>query len=208
MQSTSTPIRLWCYAYEYCADVLSLCANGRYDLHGRTPYEAVLNYTPDISEYVSYGWFQWCWFYDEKFKIKQLCRWLGPAYGIGQYFCCHILVDSAKVITRSSVIAIPKDHLDSDEIKYQCMKFMDQVNSRIGNFKTPNYDNSHPEHIYFNTFGDEPDADDVVEPYEGEIEEQKLAEIDDAYIESLDNFLGAQVVIPGQNFPSILGIVK
>ena len=54
MQRTQTPVRLWCFAYEYAADLLSLCAPGRYELHGRTPYELVTHYTPDISEYVSY----------------------------------------------------------------------------------------------------------------------------------------------------------
>ena len=46
---------------EYSADLLSLLANGRFDLQGRTPYELVMHHTPDISEYVSFRWFQWCW---------------------------------------------------------------------------------------------------------------------------------------------------
>ena len=66
MQQTRTPVRLWCYAMEYAADVISLLATGRYELKGRTPYETVINYTPDISEYVSFSWFQWCWFYNEE----------------------------------------------------------------------------------------------------------------------------------------------
>ena len=49
MQVTSTPAKLWCFYYEYSADILSLCATGRFDLRGRTPYEVVTNYTPDIS---------------------------------------------------------------------------------------------------------------------------------------------------------------
>ena len=57
MQSTQTPIRLWCFCYEYSADLLSLCATGRYSLHGRTPYERVMNYTPDISEFATYKWY-------------------------------------------------------------------------------------------------------------------------------------------------------
>ena len=57
MQATDTPIRLWCYCYEYSSDLLSLLANGRFDLQGRTPYEMVMHHTPDISEYVSFAWF-------------------------------------------------------------------------------------------------------------------------------------------------------
>ena len=57
MQRSDTPIRLWCFCYKYSADVLSLLATGRFELQGRTPYEAVMNYTLDISEYASFTWF-------------------------------------------------------------------------------------------------------------------------------------------------------
>ena len=55
MQETLTPVRLWCFCYEYTTDILSLCATGRFDLRGRTSYEVVTNYTPDILEYVSFS---------------------------------------------------------------------------------------------------------------------------------------------------------
>ena len=95
MQKTNTPVRLWCFCYEYSADVLSLLATGRFDLQGRTSYEVFMHYTPDISEYVSYTWFQWCHYYDESTKSKRLCRWLGPAHQVGQAFCSYILLDNA-----------------------------------------------------------------------------------------------------------------
>ena len=31
MQRTQTPTRLWCFCYEYSADILSLCASNRFD---------------------------------------------------------------------------------------------------------------------------------------------------------------------------------
>ena len=45
--------------YRYTKDILYLCAPGHFDLQGRNTYEAVINYTPDIYEYVSFSWFQW-----------------------------------------------------------------------------------------------------------------------------------------------------
>ena len=53
MTRKSAPLRLWCFAYEHAADILSLCATGHYQLRGRTSYEHVMHYTPDISEYVN-----------------------------------------------------------------------------------------------------------------------------------------------------------
>ena len=124
MQSTNTPIRLWCFCYEYTAEILSLCATGRFDLHGRTPYEHVLNYTPDISELATFSWFQWCYYFDKSTKTKCLCRWLGPAHGIGQAFCSYLLIESANFITRSSVIPVPEDELQSPLVQQNCKNFM------------------------------------------------------------------------------------
>ena len=56
-QKTNTPIQLWCFCYEYAADLMCLLANGCFDLQDRTPYMVVLYYTPYISECMSYTWF-------------------------------------------------------------------------------------------------------------------------------------------------------
>jgi hypothetical protein len=98
MQWSRKPIHLWCFCYEYAADVLSLLATGRFELQGRIPYEAIMNYTPDISEYASFTWYQWCHYFDKQTKCKKLCRWLGPAHHIGQSFCSYILLENGTFI--------------------------------------------------------------------------------------------------------------
>ena len=55
MLQTNTPMLLWCFCSEYTADLLSLCASGRFDIQGWTAYKAEMKYTPDISEYVSFS---------------------------------------------------------------------------------------------------------------------------------------------------------
>ena len=54
MQKTNTLVQLWCFCYEYLSDILSPLATGQFDLQGRSTYEVVMDYTQDISEYVSY----------------------------------------------------------------------------------------------------------------------------------------------------------
>ena len=66
----------WCLCYEYTDDILSLLGTGRFDLQGISPYEFVMHYTPDISQYVLYTYFQWCCYLDESTNSKKLCRWL------------------------------------------------------------------------------------------------------------------------------------
>ena len=73
MQRVQAPLRIWCFAYEYVADVLSLCTTGHYALRGRTATEHVFSYTPDISEYITFYWYQWEFYWDEIKKEKVGC---------------------------------------------------------------------------------------------------------------------------------------
>ena len=208
MRSTNTPIRLWCFCYEYSADVLNLCASGRYDLQGRTPYESVMNYTPDISEYVTFKWFQWCYYFDEGSRSKTLCRWLGPSHGIGQAFCSYLLTENGEFIARSSVIPVPTSDLHSDDVKNNMNKFMDNVETKIGNHKVPVYNPEKPDKIYYDLFLDPDDDDDNVLPYGDELIDLKTNEIDDAYLDALDTFLGAKVVVPGRDSIPVLTEIR
>ena len=117
MQNTNKLVQLWCFFYEYSAGILSLFATGRFDLQGRSFYEVLIHYTPDISDYVSYTWFQWCWYYNESTKSKQLCCWLGPAHQVGQAFFSYIILYNAQNIAQSSVIVMLQDELLSDHMK-------------------------------------------------------------------------------------------
>ena len=193
MQSTNTPIRLWCFAYEFAADLLSLCATGRFDLQGRTPYECTMNYTPDISEYASFSWFQWCWFYNEGSKTKELCRWLGPAHHVGQSFCFYVLRDSAEILTRSSVVPLLPDEFKNEATQLLCTAFTSKVQNKIGNHKQPFYDPHDPSRIYYQVFNENPIDDDLELPYGDEILDAIPAEINEEYLESLDTYIGTHV---------------
>ena len=54
MRRINTPLILWDYCVEYVAEVKCMTATDLFDLNGRTPFEAVLGYTPDISELVEF----------------------------------------------------------------------------------------------------------------------------------------------------------
>ena len=191
---------------------MSLCATtGRFDLHGRAPYEAVLNYTPDISELVTFSWFQWCYYLCEKTKSKVLCRWLGPSHGIGQAFCSYLLTEKATFIARSLVIPVPDEELQTELLKINCKNFMHQVEQRIGNHRDPLFQHDNPDSLYLTSFGDEQHEDDTILPYAGDkIEDAKLIEIDEPYLEKLDKHFGTNVVIPGYipGIEPIIAVIK
>ena len=89
-----------------------------------------------------------------------------------------------------------------------CNQFMETVESKIGNSRLPNYDSKEPCSIYFTTFGEDYDVDDNALPYGEEIQDIKMNEIDDAYIDSLDKYIRAEVVVPGKDSPSVLAKIR
>ena len=163
-QKTLTPIRLWCLCYKYTADIRSLCATTRFELKGRTPYEVVTNHTPDISEYVAFTCYQWCWYFDEDRRSMSLCRWIGPANNIGQAMCWFVIIENGEYLARSSVIEVDKLAIQTPELQSQMEKFISNLQSKIGNDKIPIFDPDKPDEIYYKPFGDSILEDEVALP--------------------------------------------
>ena len=112
MQSSNTPIRLWSYAYMFAAAIRSLTASSKVGMQSRTPFERTMGYTPDISEYVSFTWYQWVWYWEPTdMQLQRLGRWCGVAETVGSGHTYYILNSKGNILARSSV-----SHLTNDEL--------------------------------------------------------------------------------------------
>lgn len=64
--------------------------------------------TPDISEWIDFEFYDGVWLYDRK-KIemdgfgRRLAQWLGVALRVGRDLCYWLLLESRKVIARTTV---------------------------------------------------------------------------------------------------------
>ena len=60
---------------------------------GETPYESVTGDTPDISEYVDFGFWDLVWFWDKPRDDRnpKLARWLGVAHRVGSALCYYVI---------------------------------------------------------------------------------------------------------------------
>jgi hypothetical protein len=59
-------------------------ANSIYGLHGWTPLEEITGETLDISEYLDFGPYDWCWFKDNAgLGPAELGQWLGVSHKVG-----------------------------------------------------------------------------------------------------------------------------
>ena len=136
MRRTNTPLVLWDYCIEYNSDIRCMTATSIFDLNNRTPFEAVLGFTSDISELVEFGWFQWVWYHNPVDPTKdQIGRWMGPAHNVGQGLAYYILNINAEVVVRSTVSKINDDDITPMDLEERQKLFNDRVNSLIGNFQ-------------------------------------------------------------------------
>ena len=210
LQSKQAPIRLWCFAYEYAAEICCLLATGLYDLGGRTPYEIVMQHTPDISEYVVFEWYQWAYYWDEIDKEKKLCRWLGVTGNVGQAMCYHVLLSNGEFIARSTVIPIPDEDLNVDSLKEQMDNFTQSLHEVIGDHTKAIVRGEilAEDEVYYDAFFDTSEDDKITWPWETELEELPLSDENEVTLEELDQYINANVVLPGRDGLEVLAQVK
>ena len=113
-----------------------MTATDIFDLNGRTPFENVLGFTPDISELVEFQCFQWVWYHNPVDPTKdQIGWWMGPAHNIGQGLAYYILNMNVEVVVRSTVSRIKDDDICPTDLCTRQLEFTDRVKSLIGNFQ-------------------------------------------------------------------------
>ena len=57
MLRSRAPKKLWDFCLPYVTDTPSLTTHPIYKLDGRTSYEILNGYTPNISQFVEYDWY-------------------------------------------------------------------------------------------------------------------------------------------------------
>jgi hypothetical protein len=79
------PRWLWDYCGEWVPSVRQLAAHNIPPLSGRVPSEIVGRFTPDISEYTQFNWYEYfVWFYDPTVQFHadahKLALWIGVTH--------------------------------------------------------------------------------------------------------------------------------
>lgn len=123
-------MRLWCYAMEYFCDIHSITVPGMYRNKGNTWYEIVLGITPDISKYVEFLFYDYCWYWDTPqgypHAKKHIGRWLGVVHRVGQAMVYWVMNNNGKVIARITVISLEPSEYEVQETK-QRMTDLDKI---------------------------------------------------------------------------------
>ena len=136
LQWKNSPIRLWSYAFVYAADILNCASSAYMSAGGKTPFEIVHGYTPDISEFVSFEWYELIWYIvPNEYQTQQLGRWCGVANNVGLSNVFYILKDKGIVITTSSVTHLTNEERSEERIKKAIKELDDSIEVKLGNYK-------------------------------------------------------------------------
>jgi hypothetical protein len=183
MANAKAPARLWDFCAIYHSEIRNLTAHPLFNLQGRTPYELVTGRTPDISEYIDYGWYDTVWYLEQETPFpegkRKLAKWLGVAHRVGQALCYYLLPASGRVIVHSTVQPLSPDDVQSPNVQQAIKHLNHQIETKIADVKQP-------------SVLQEP-LMDVYEPYEPEANKP---EVDDFTPETYDAMISAKLSNP------------
>lgn len=190
----NSPRQLWCYLGELVASIRRLKSSMNARLRERTPYEVRMGYTPDISPYISFHWYEFVYYLDDDGETY-LGRWLGPAKDHSNGGAYWILPKSGRPIVRSTVSPIPEEDINTEEKKDERNRFNQLIEEHFNSQTdlSPEY-----EDIFDNQ------EDELPEPVDPE---EDMPEADEHTPEEFDEYIGMQVLLPvaGEQY---MGTVK
>ena len=128
------PERLWDYFFEHDAEILSRMAKNN---DSRSGFEMVTGNTPDISEWLDFGFYDLVWYHNSTAHstnddIKSLGRWLGVSHRVGSDMCYKILSESGTHEIHSTTVqhVTATDRL-KPEIQRQITAFENAIHERL-----------------------------------------------------------------------------
>lgn len=132
MQATDMPKRLWDYGLKWVTEVMQRTATSSYHSQGRTPLEIITGDTPDISEYLDFGIYDWVLFKENAgFGETKLGRMLGISHRVGQMMSYWILPISCTVISCTTVQRLTLLDQQQDVYKERCKHFDTTIKERL-----------------------------------------------------------------------------
>lgn len=188
------PQRLWDFCCKWSCEIHNKTASNLYALEDRTPYEAVMGDTPDISSLIGFDFYDPVWYYEQTAAFPEpkrlMGRWLGEAQDFGQAMCYWLLSENASPIVRSTVQLVTKDQLQTTEVQQQLKELDLKIHEKCG--EPSNESSLHKYDLDDNA--DEKDVPEYVTPEYVPMEPESAHEEADVWEpEAHHNFISAQV---------------
>ena len=197
MTKSAVPKRLWDYGLRWVVEIMQRTASDTGDLRGRTSLEKVTGETPEISEYVDFGFYDYCWYRENAgMGETKLGRWLGVSHKTGSLMSFWILTDKCRVVSRTSVQRMTELEKQEQSVASRLKAFHDTIKLTIRDSahvleeggKNDPYDwSNHP-------FDDDPDFQ---EEFNEVVSNPGIADADDTFTpDTYDTYLQMELALP------------
>ena len=204
MIKKSVPKRFWDYGIVWICETGNITVSSSRYANGRTPLEHVTGETPDISEYLDFGFYDWVVFKSNAgLGEEQLGRWLGVSHKVGDLMSYWILPISGKVISCVTVQRLTRMDQTKEDTKLRMKQFDDEIAAKLD---ATNIDQSSKlqEQPKWNRLSLEEEDIDFIEDFNRVINDASIPEVDRPNGESnqsftpdaFDSYIGMEVGMP------------
>ena len=195
------PDRLWDFGISYICETGNVIATGSRYAKGRTPIEIITGETPDISEYLDFGFYDWVTFRSNAGLGKaELGRWIGVSHRVGQLMSYWILPSSGIPISCTTVQRLTELEKKTDEWKSKMEQYDHEVISKVENARNAIIPESTINDISNQYLLDlEKEDEEFYEQFNKAIDDLSLKHADDAYSKEFgveDSYLGMKLGLP------------
>lgn len=132
MAKRSVLQRLWDFGITWVCETANVTVSSSRYADGRTPLEIVTGITPDITEYLDFGFYDWVTYKTGGgVHPPELGRWLGVSHRVGLLMSYWILPASAIPISCDTVQRLTNSEQQTDEWKQRMADFTQRIKSRM-----------------------------------------------------------------------------
>ena len=94
-EKNNTRDRMWDYEIYYFCETVNLTVNICRYSNRITPLEIIIYETPDVSEYLDFGFYDWVTYQNNAgLGLPEVGRWIGVSHRVGQLISYWILSES------------------------------------------------------------------------------------------------------------------
>ena len=195
MHAKSVPSRFWDYGVCWVCEVLQRTVSSSRYADGRTPLEIITGETPDISEYLDFGFYDWVFFKENAgMGPVALGRFLGVSHRVGNMMSFWILNVTGRVMSRTTVQRITNLELQEEGQISRCKAF-DQA---IATFCKDENNVVQPDAtVPFYDLPDEPieNDPDYQEEFDRVLSNDQIPE-DDFTPDAFDHYMNMELALP------------
>ena len=125
---TNCPRVLWNFGLPHFAKIMQLTASYAADLNGRTQLGALLGETPDISQYLDFGWYDWVWYKENAgLDVPRIGKFLGITNSSSNILTFYILPESGIPIQAGTVQRVTEPEKNTESVKERMKSHSDRM---------------------------------------------------------------------------------